>query len=47
MQGHTEACIDGSSLYAAKRRRPDTKGTDTALYPKVVAKRLNEVAPPL
>jgi len=40
MQGHIlDTCNAGGSLYAAKRKRPDSIGTDTALYSKEVTKR--------
>jgi len=40
VQGHIfETCNAGGSLYAAKRKRPDSIGTDTALYSKTVTKR--------
>jgi len=43
-----ETCDAGGFLYAAKRKRPDSIGTDTALYSKAVAKRskTDEAMPP-
>jgi len=35
-----ETCNADGSLYAAKRKRSDSTGTDTALYSKAVTKRL-------
>lgn len=48
MQGHVmETCNAGGSLYAAKRKRPDSIGADTALYSNAVTKKskTNETTP--